>query len=154
MEKFRFPVVYASGKTAFEKLEGETFVGVICGGVLISAQDAPKKMNYVQALEFAQSTSWGGKRGRMFNRREAAFVFHNLDEVNKILSAFSDQGAQPLSKECYWLMLEDSSQIADMGVKSVVRGVAGSGEYCVRSVFYCYTQLGEIKINPSLKPKI
>ena len=154
MEKFRFPVVYASGKTAFEKLEGETFVGVICGGVLISAQDAPKKMDYVHALQYCKSKHFKSQEGRAFMPREMPFIFPHLEEVNKILSVFSDQGAQPLSKECYWLMLGDSSQIADMGVKSVVRGVAGSGEYCVRPVFYCYTQFGEIKINPSLKPKI
>ena len=146
MKKFKFPVAYASGEMVYEKLEGKQFVGVICGGVLITPQDAPKKMDYVQALEFAQSTSWGGKRGRMFNRREVAFIFPHLDEVNEIFSNFSDQGSQPLSKECYWLMLENESQIADMGVKSVVRGVAGSGEYRVRPVFYCYTQLENLKI--------
>lgn len=146
MGKFRFPVAYASGKTAFEKLEGETFVGVICGGVLISAQDAPKKMNYVQALEYCKSKHFKSQEGRVFNRREVTVIFPHLEEVNEILANFSDQGAQPLTKECYWLMLDDSSQVADMGVKSVVRGVSGSGEYRVRPVFYCYTQLGHIKI--------
>lgn len=146
MKKFKFPVAYANGKTAFEKLEGETFVGVICGGVLISKQDAPKKMNYVQALEYCKSKHFKSQEGRVFNRKEIAIIFPHLEEVNEIFSAFSDQGAQPLSKECYWLMLENESQIADMGVKSVVRGVSGSGEYRVRPVFYCYTQLGNLKI--------
>lgn len=146
MKKFKFPVAYASGEMVYEKLEGKQFVGVICGGVLITAQDAPKKMDYVHALQYCKSKHFKSQEGRAFMPREMPFIFPHLEEVNEILSAFSDQGAQPLTKECYWLMLNDSSQVADMGVKSVVRGVSGSGEYRVRPVFYCYTQLGHIKI--------
>ena len=146
MKKFKFPVAYASGEMVYEKLEGKQFVGVICGGVLITPQDAPKKMDYVHALQYCKSKHFKSQEGRVFNRREVTVIFPHLEEVNEIFSNFSDQGAQPLSKECYWLMLENESQIADMGVKSVVRGVAGSGEYRVRPVFYCYTQLGNLKI--------
>ena len=144
MEKFRFPVVYASGKISYEKLEGETFFGIICGDVLITARDAPKKMNYVQALAYAKSKQLRGKQGQMFNNREVDIIFQHFDEVNDILSAFNNEGVQPLSHGCYWLMLGDNNQIADMGVKSIIRGVSGTGEYYVRPVFSYYSQLGKI----------
>lgn len=144
MKKFRFPVVYADGRMVYEKLKGEKFVGVICGDVLITAQDASKKMDYVQALDFAKSMQFRGKQGRMFNSREVEFIFQNLDEVNEIFFAFSDEGAQPLSHECYWLMQGDNSRIADMGVRNVICGISCTGEYRVRPVFYCSTQFGKI----------
>ncbi len=150
MKKFRFPVAYANGTISYQKIEGETFVGVICGGVLISAQDAPKKMNYVQALAYAKSKQFRGKRGRLLYRREADNIFQHFDEVNDIFSAFSKEGAQPLSHECYWLMLVDNNQLADMGVKNAICGISGTGEYCVRPVFYCYTQLKKICPKPHL----